>query len=275
MEGERRGAFFYAITPGVVIGLLLAVRLGQWWLFAPLVGGLISYCLFDLAKVWEATKISWLKCVGWHYQPDRERWKIMCLLFPACLLSLVSSCAVLVLIFDLAMRVSDGVSLLSLLQDDKSVRLSIKSNFFAIAEIMIGWFGTLVAIVTSAVISGSAAINKGQVRKNDLTDIYRLIKFGNPLAVFIYWPAVGLRKLVKVLPVLYLLTKVFLVEVLVIINTPGRRLCFTTASLGIVAGYMLNLNVTGILVFGWLTGLAGESDARSNLRKFVLLKLQS
>lgn len=257
--------FFCACAPGIAIGFWIAQELGFFWPIGAGIGAMISYMLVEWKAIVYAIPEAWDRAISWR--PDRFAWKCRGLAGLG-FLSIFSSS----LIFFIAvMHVLTRNVFLANFPDSSKV-IFIISLFICGVSMLWSflWFLEELGVIPTG--------NGGIVKHNLPTETQRLmrvIKNGNPLAVFIYWPIKGLFKFVTLVISKFIPFCIefgnFLKEIIFTIHSQKRVLCATTTFIAVVSGYMLDGDLITFTIAG---AVAGGLYSISPWRNWVLVKTQ-
>ena len=271
---EKLTRFFCACAPGIAIGLWSAHQLGFWWPVGALIGAMASYLLVEWKGVVLAIPKACSRATSW--QPDKELWVYRRLAILG-FLSVISSSVVLLL----ATIWLDAYAGPTGLFDKASSEITTTPLFF----VVVGGFGIALASFITACSWLFAMLYLVIRREVGFMDygydkMFReAIKFGNPLAVFFYWPARGLWNTPRgimwffsnVVWAVLLFCGRFSRALLFIIHSRKRTLCAATTFITVVIGYV----VDGDLIAFTLVGAAiGGLYSISSWRDWVIVKVQ-
>lgn len=217
---------FWACTAGAGIGALVALEINSyfWWL-GLIVGGVAGYLLYDIKAVVSAIPRAWRAAPGW--KPNKEVWKIRGLATLAYFFVVMSSCLVALSALWLGSHLT-SMSIMSMGEFYNSSELPFLVSFAVAVSIFVAFLGG--------------------VMRTDLIGIF--IKFGNPVAVFVYWPVVILRHLPAALWRAAIFIAVFAKALFLTIHSDERLLCGIDAAIGASIGYFVGSAVIGALAGG-------------------------
>lgn len=273
---EKLTRFFCACAPGIAIGLWSAHQLGFWWPVGAVIGALVSYLLVEWKENASAAARAYGKVASW--QPDRVLWRYRGLIILG-FLSMASSCSVLILgsiwlnshmgptsFFDSSLNDIPKTPLFSVVLG--VFLMGVLCSFVACLWLFVG------LMFSKALYLSDTGSDTGGFQTMSM----EAIRFGNPLAVFFYWPVVGLWNSPKVIPWFFRSVGAglafcgrFIKEFLFIIHSRKRTLCAATTFITVVIGYV----VDGDLIAFTLVGAAiGGLYSISSWRDWVIIKVQ-
>lgn len=276
---EKLVRFFCACAPGIAVGLWLASQLGFWWPLGALVGAVVSYVLIEWKVAVLAIPKAYSRATSW--QPDKELWYYRRLAILG-FLSITSSCVVLslgTLWLDSYVGPSGFFSNIAVYAIPKKIL------FFVV---MINSGIAFASFITACL--WLFAMLSLEIKRDSTTGVFQnyefskmvreAIEFGNPLAVFFYWPAVGLGNLPKIAAWFFrnvvwkilLFCGRFLKQFVSIIHSRKRTLCATTTFITVVIGYAVDGDLVTFTIAG---AIIGALYSVSPLRDWVVVKTQS
>ena len=220
---------FWACAAGAGIGALIALEINSyfWWL-GLIIGGVFGYLLYDIKAVARAVPRAWCAASGWKL--DGEAWKIRGLVTLA-FVSVLASALLAILVGSFLGGRIDHVSTWEFVFAHKIsvMALLVFLSMAVPAALAIGVSGFSYALALSVVSLLS--------REDDIMRDFRsIIKFGNPVAVFVYWPIVILRHSPAAVWRAAIAVGLFIKYLFLAIHSDERLLCGIDAAIGALAG---------------------------------------
>ena len=282
---EKMIRFFCACAPGIAIGLWLARQLGWWWPLGAVSGAMISYFLVEwkvvIKAVPQALRQTFSGFSDWFM--DAQMWKacgMVCLGFLSYTLS--SGLFLLANAWCGSNFLDLPISKCFYMANSQLVRMPF---FWGLLYSVSFIFGSIIALILFILSIYSSVIIFGRRLKphesfdNDVLNFFQsLVRFANPLAVFIYWPAKGLMytpkgikwlapRLAHVVWEILLFFFNFSRAMIIITHSQRHTLCATVTFMTVVLGYVANGD---ILTFTLAGGLIGAVYSGSHLKEWVL-----
>lgn len=230
---NQTGKVFLACALGALIGSMVALQLGSFWLVGVLVGGLTGYMTYEFKQVVSAVPRAWHAATNWR--PDVEPIKTF-------LLGSLSFALFLLTLFI-------GVMIISLPETSEARHADFAAttaSVFVSISIFCLAFGTVMGYVT-------------RTSTQDRRIVIFILKRFNPISFYLWYVPMSpfyLARLIyreKAEVALALKTLgLFLAKLFRLIHSEVRLLCGVDAALGALVGYHFGNALIGAAVGGAL-----------------------
>lgn len=262
---ETRERIFIACALGAGIGTLIALQInGFFWWIGAVIGSMIGFLSYQYKEIVSCAVAAWREVSGW--KPDKDAWKI-CWLSVVVFLSEFSSALVLYVI---GLSLSANIEHKTISQIFFTKQGEITSQLTTMIMV-ITTVPSVIIIMTTALLSIGWAIvsfSSKTDHKGSVMELKKIIKYSNPLAVFVYWPAIGLLRTPAFLLKTARATRDFARTFFFLIYSDERLLCGVWSFVGAVIGYFSASVVIGALA-GGIFGVANYEIVSKRILKLA------